>query len=100
MIGRIRHGIVPVDKSDAYLEKMRAVALPGYRGVDGNRGACVIHSIEGEIAHFEILTFWDNFYAIKRFAGEDYHMSQYFDFDDDFLIEKEPHVRHWDMYED
>ncbi len=31
MIGRIWHGAVPVDKSDAYLEKMRTVALPGYR---------------------------------------------------------------------
>jgi hypothetical protein len=27
-------------------------------------------------------------------------VSQYFDFDDDFLIEKEPHVRHWEMYAD
>ena len=42
----------------------------------------------------------DDVEAIKRFAGEDYRVSYYFDFDDDFLIEKEPHVRHWDMYED
>ena len=38
MIARIWHGAVPVEKSDAYLEKMRSVALPGYRGVSGNQG--------------------------------------------------------------
>ena len=47
-----------------------------------------------------MLTFWDDVDAIKRFAGEDYLVSYYFDFDDDFLIENEPHVRHWEMYED
>ena len=100
MIGRIWHGTVSVEKSDAYLEKMRTAALPVYRGVDGNRGAWVMHRIEGDIAHFEILTFWDDVDAIKRFTDDDYRVSFYFDFEDDFLIEKEPHVRHWDMYED
>jgi hypothetical protein len=100
MIARIWHGAVPVEKSEAYLEKMRAVALPGYRNVEGNQGAWVMHRIESDIAHFDMLTFWDDVDAIKRFAGEDYKISYYFDFDDDFLIEKEPHVRHWEMYAD
>ena len=85
MIARIWHGAVPVRKSDAYLEKMRAVALPGYRDVEGNQGAWVMHRVEGHTAHFDMLTFWDDVDAIKRFAGEDYKISYYFDFDDDFL---------------
>ena len=100
MIARIWHGAVPLEKSEAYLEKMRSVALPGYRNVEGNQGAWVMHRIEGDVAHFDMLTFWDDVEAIKRFAGEDYKVSYYFDFDDDFLIEKEPHVRHWEMYAD
>jgi hypothetical protein len=36
---------------------MRTVALPGYREVDGNRGAWVMHRIEGDIAHFDMLSF-------------------------------------------
>jgi len=100
MIARIWHGAVPAEKSDAYLEKMRTVALPGYRGVQGNQGAWVMHRVEDDVAHFDMLTFWDDYDAIKRFAGEDYRVSYYFDFDDDFLIEKEPHVRHWKMYAD
>ncbi len=57
MIARIWHGAVPVGKSEAYLEKMRTVALPGYRNVEGNQGAWVMHRIEGDIAHFDMLTF-------------------------------------------
>ena len=98
MIARIWHGAVPVEKSEAYLEKMRTVALPGYRDVEGNQGAWVMHRIEGDIAHFDMLSFWDDVDAIKRFAGEDYNISYYFEFDDDFLIEKEPHVRHCEMF--
>jgi len=100
MIARIWHGAVPGEKSETYLEKMRTVALPGYRNVEGNQGAWVMHRIEGNIAHFDMLTFWTDIDAIKRFAGEDYKISYYFDFDDEFLIEKEPHVRHWEMYAD
>ena len=100
MIARIWHGTVPMEKSEAYLAKMRGVALPGYRNVEGNRGAWVMHRIDGDVAHFDMLSFWDNVEAVKRFAGEDYEVSYYFDFDDDFLIEKEPHVRHWKMYAD
>jgi hypothetical protein len=100
MIARQWHGAVPIEKSDAYLEKMRVVALPGYRKVEGNRGAWVLHRIEGDIAHFDMLTFWDDVDAIKRFAGEDYEVAYYFDFDSDFLMEKEAHVRHWEMYAD
>jgi hypothetical protein len=99
MIARIWHGAVPANKSDAYLKLMQEHALPGYRGVDGNKGAWIMHRIEGDVAHFDMLTFWEDVEAIKRFAGEDYRVSYYFDFDDDYLVEKEPFVRHWDMYD-
>lgn len=66
MIARIWHGAVPVRKSDAYLEKMRAVALPGYRDVEGNQGAWVMHRVEGHTAHFDMLTFWDDVDAIDH----------------------------------
>lgn len=99
MIARIWHGAVPAAKSDAYLKLMQEHALPGYRGVEGNRGAWILHRIDQDLAHFDMLSFWDDVAAIKRFAGEDHDVSYYFDFDDDYLVEKEPHVRHWTMHE-
>jgi hypothetical protein len=52
-----------------------------------------------DVAHFEMLTFWDDVGAIKRFAGEDYELAKYYDFDRSFLIELEPEVRHYTAYD-
>jgi len=97
MIARIWHGRVPLEKSEEYLEKMRSVALPDYERTLGNRGAYCLHRVDGTLAYFQMLTFWDDIDAIKRFAGEDYHQARYYDFDDDFLVEKEPFVLHYEV---
>ena len=99
MIARIWHGRVPLEKSEEYLEKMRNIALPDYERTPGNRGAYCLRRIEGNLAYFQMLTFWDDVDAIKRFAGEDYQQSRYYDFDDDFLIENEPFVLHFEIYQ-
>jgi heme-degrading monooxygenase HmoA len=100
MIARIWHGAVPVAKSDAYLDRMRKVALPDYKSISGNRGAYCLHRVEGDVAHFDMLTFWEDVDAIKRFAGDDYQVAKYYDFDRGFLIELEPDVRHYTMYDE
>ncbi len=50
--------------------------------------------------HFQLLTFWDDTEAIKRFAGDDYSRARYRDFDSDYLIEMEPRVQHYEVYSD
>ncbi len=97
MIARIWHGVVPVAKGDEYLKLMRSVALPDYQATRGNRGAWCLYRTEGDITHFEMLTFWDDADAIKRFAGDDYSLAKYYDFDSDYLIEMETYVRHYDV---
>jgi hypothetical protein len=98
VIGRIWHGVVPASKAKEYLRRMRTVALPDYQSISGNRGAFCLCRSEGEVAHFEMLTFWDDVAAIKRFAGEDFELAKYYDFDDAFLVEREPTVRHYTVY--
>jgi hypothetical protein len=98
MIARIWHGMVPVSKGDAYLDLMRRIALPEYLAIRGNRGAWCLSRTEADVMHFEMLTFWDDTDAIKRFAGDDYAMAKYYDFDSDYLIEKETRVRHYKVY--
>jgi hypothetical protein len=98
MIARIWHGKVPASKSQAYLHLMRTIALPEYQATPGNRGAWCLSRTEDDVAHFEMLTFWDDISAIQRFAGDDYSRARYYDFDPDFLIEMEPHVRHYNLH--
>lgn len=100
MIARIWHGRVPLQKSDEYLRKVRTVAIPDYRAVAGNRGAFVLHRVEGDVAHFITLSFWESRDAIAAFAGDDIECAKYYDFDRDFLLELEPFVTHYEMYTD
>jgi heme-degrading monooxygenase HmoA len=97
VIARIWHGAVPVEKADEYLRLMHDVAIPDYRAVPGNSGAFALRRIEGDVAHFIMLTFWDSMQAISGFAGENVEAAKYYDFDRDFLIELEPTVTHYDV---
>jgi hypothetical protein len=95
MIARIWHGVVPLEKAEGYLELMKNKAIPEYRATPGNLDAVCLTRTEGQHAHFEMLTFWEDVDAIKLFAGEEYEAAKYYDFDDEYLLEKEPRVRHY-----
>src|ERR1035438_3887508 len=98
MIARIWHGVVPVSKRDEYLDLMRRIALPEYLATQGNRGSWCLCRTEGDVTHFEMLTFWDDADSIKRFAGDDYSRAKYYDFDSDYLIKMEPGVQHYEVH--
>lgn len=99
MIARLWHGRVPISKSDEYLRRMRTIAIPDYKSTPGNRGAFALRQIEGDVARFVMLTFWESREAIARFAGNDIEAAKYYDFDRDFLLELEPSVKHYEIYE-
>ena len=96
MIARRWHGRIPAAKAEEYLRLMREVALPDYHSTEGNRGAWCLHRRDGVVVHVEMFTLWEDEAAIRRFAGEDIGAAKYYDFDSDFLIEKEPRVVHFE----
>ncbi|MGN6690659.1 MAG: hypothetical protein ACTHJU_06930 [Sphingopyxis sp.] len=97
MIARRWHGMVPAAKAEAYRKLMIDVAIPDYQSVARNRGAWCLERRDGDIFHFEMLSFWDNLDVIEAFAGTSVDAAKYYDFDDAFLIEKEPHVLHFEV---
>lgn len=97
MIARVWEGRVPADKAEAYLALMEEVALPGYRGIPGNLGAWRLHRREGEVVVVQMLTFWEDMEAVKRFAGADPAKAHYYDFDPDYLLEMVPEVTHFEV---
>ncbi|MGD0509116.1 MAG: antibiotic biosynthesis monooxygenase [Terriglobales bacterium] len=99
MITRIWHGTTPAAKADKYLTLMRTIAIPDYRSTPGNQGAYALRRIEGQTAHFLMVTFWDSEEAIRAFAGNDISVAKYYDFDKDFLLEMEPSSTHYETYD-
>ena len=100
MITRIWHGRTTTAKSDEYLNLMRTVAIPDYRSIPGNKGAYALRRIEGDTAHFLMVTFWESEDAVRAFAGDDISVAKYYDFDKNFLLEMEPTSSHYETYVD
>ena len=99
MIARIWHGMTLATKSDEYLNLMRTVAIPDYRSTPGNKGAYALRRIEGDTAHFVMVTFWESEVSIRAFAGDDISVAKYYAFDKEFLLEMEPCSTHYETYE-
>ena len=99
MIARRWHGRVPTAKAEEYLRLMEQSGLADYRATAGNRGAWCLHRRDGDITHVEMFTLWDDEAAIRRFAGDDLLKARYYDFDADYLLELEPEVVHFNVFD-
>jgi heme-degrading monooxygenase HmoA len=97
MIARTWHGRVPAAKADAYYAYMLGTGLTDYRITPGNRGVWIFRRLEGEIAHFFLLTMWDSLESIEAFAGPDSERARYYPKDAEFLLELEPRVTHYEV---
>ena len=94
MIARTWKGRVPAAKANAYHEYLLRTGVRDYRSTPGNRGVLMERRIDGNVAHFVLTTLWDSVESIKLFAGEQYERAHYYPEDDDYLLEREPHVTH------
>jgi heme-degrading monooxygenase HmoA len=97
MIARTWHGMTEASKADEYLDYLNKTGVPGYRATQGNLGVYVLRRIEGDKAHFLLLTLWESEEAIKRFAGSEFEKAKYYPEDDRFLLEFEPTVTHYEV---
>jgi len=97
MIARIRHGVVPAAKSDEYVVYLNQTGIPDLRDTQGNEGVNILHRIEAEQAHFLLVSYWDSWESIKKFAGEDIQKARYYPEDQSYLLELEPYVEHYEV---
>lgn len=98
-IARIWRGRTPASRAAEYLDFLERKGLSGYRATPGNRGVQVLLRTEGDVAEFLLITWWDDYDAIRGFAGPDPERAVYYPEDDDFLLEKEPNVTHYEVVE-
>jgi heme-degrading monooxygenase HmoA len=97
VIARTWHGRVPAEKADAYHRYLLTTGVLDYKAVPGNQGVHVLQRLEGNEAHFLLITFWASWEAIRAFAGEDVEKARYYPEDEAFLLELEPTVTHYEV---
>ena len=73
--------------------------FPTTAATSGNRGAYALRRIEGDVAHFLMVTLWESEDAVRAFAGDDITVAKYYDFDKNFLLEMEPASTHYETFD-
>jgi heme-degrading monooxygenase HmoA len=99
MIARIWHGKTKASDATAYLECLFKSGIPAYRATRGNKGAWVLRRMDNGVAHFITLSFWESHEAIVAFAGADIAVAKYYPEDEKYLLEFEPTVMHYELFE-
>jgi len=97
MIARLWRGVTPAPRSDEYLDYLYRTGLKDYRKVTGNLGVYVLRRIKDEQAEFLLISLWNSWDAIRRFAGPDYEKAVYYPEDNQFLLELAPNVEHYEV---
>ncbi len=97
MIARIWRGITLADKADAYIAYLHDTGLKDYAATPGNRGVNVLRRLQGEHCEIMLISLWDSMDAVRAFAGENADRSVYYPDDENYLLEMEPLVRHYDV---
>lgn len=97
MIARIWRGITLADKADAYLDYLRETGLRDYANTAGSRGVTILRRIQGEHCEIMLISLWDSMEAVRAFAGENPDHSVYYPEDEQYLLDMEPLVRHYDI---
>jgi uncharacterized damage-inducible protein DinB/heme-degrading monooxygenase HmoA len=95
MIARIWHGVTAAAKADQYLEYLNQTGILDYQATTGNLGVYVLQRIEEDKAHFQLISLWESFEAIKNFAGLEPEKARYYPQDTEFLLELEETVTHY-----
>lgn len=98
MIARIWHGRTRAQHYKAYTDFMKSKALPDYKATSGFVKLTFLRRLDGDIAHFNLITYWDNLEVIKNFAGEDYEMAKYYPEDQQYLLDFEEKVVHHEVF--
>lgn len=100
MIARMWRGHIPTAKAAAYVEIVERTGMSEYRRTAGNLAAQTITRDLGD-GRTEIVTlsWWTDLDAIRAFAGDPVDTARYYPEDDDYLLDREPTVAHFEVAE-
>jgi heme-degrading monooxygenase HmoA len=99
VVVRTWRGWTRAEDADRYVEYLRETGLKEYRATPGNRGAWIIRRVEADRCEFVTVSVWDSLDDVRGFAGDDVERAVFYPEDDEFLVEREVRVRHWELWD-
>jgi heme-degrading monooxygenase HmoA len=97
MIARIWRGVTLKEKADDYLTYLHETGLKDYATTPGNKGVTILRRNQGEHCEIMLISLWESMDAVRAFAGENPDRSVYYPEDEQYLLQMEPLVRHYEV---
>ena len=98
MIARIWRGWVRTEQTADYIAYIGLTGITEYRATPGNLGAQLLTRDLGD-GRTEVLTlsWWASVESIRGFAGADIEVAKFYPQDDEYLIDREITVSHYEV---
>ena len=97
VVARMWHGRVPEARREEYRRYLIESGIRKLEQIPGNLGADVLERTADGVAEFTVISYWPSLDAIRAYAGADVEKTHNLPRDPEFLLELEPHVRHFDV---
>ncbi len=97
MIARRWRGRIRAQDAEAYRQVVIDTGIRDIRRTEGNVAAHLLQRTENGETEFVLITLWESWEAIRRFVGDDVERAVYYPEDDQYLLEKEPTVTHYEV---
>jgi heme-degrading monooxygenase HmoA len=101
VIARMWRGWVRTEDRDVYVDYVERTGMSEYRRTPGNRGAhMLIRDLDDGRTEIVTLSFWDSREVIAGFAGDDISRAVFYPEDDQYLVDRETTVTHFEVVGD
>jgi heme-degrading monooxygenase HmoA len=97
MIMRTWRGCTAESDADAYHAYLERTGVSQFKRTPGNRGVYILRRLVHGRAEFLVMSLWDSMEDIQRFTGPDPTRAVFFPEDEEFLVEYDVVVRHYDV---
>jgi heme-degrading monooxygenase HmoA len=97
VVARMWHGRVPESRRDEYRRYLIENGIRKLEAIPGNLGADVLERTADGVSEFTVISYWPSLDSIRAYAGTDIEKTHNLPRDPEFLLELEPHVKHFDV---
>ncbi len=97
MIVRSWHGVVPAAQGEAFRAYLLRTGVAETQAILGNRGSYIYSRERDGWEHFFMVSYWDNWEAIRIFAGPDPQIAVDYPEDRKFGLIADPIVLHHEV---
>ncbi|BAY25285.1 hypothetical protein NIES2100_50910 [Calothrix sp. NIES-2100] len=97
VVARIWHGTTLTSKADEYYAYLVEAGIKKIESIPGNLGVQVLRRTDGDNTEFTVISYWESRDAIREFAGNDIEKVRPLPRDNEYLINPETTVKHFDV---